>query len=358
MRKRFSVVGFVSLLIVLAMLYTVMVNMPIATLALSVCGAILLSKFISPLQSSNIAHSKGLATEIWVADIQETLWDGNEFIQKSVDHTENIVHGIVHLPQAGSAPNAEVNRSVVPATIGTRTDADLTYAMDEFTTDPVRIPNIESIQLSYSKRSSVMGQHIATLKDMIARRIAWKWSTNATIRTSGAAVATALAPGATGTRKAITVEDFAKLAAKFDNDLMPKTGRYLVMPPDMYYQLFGIQDIIRADSFGKATLGDGVVRELLGFKIMTRTGLPVFDASGNLKALGAASAATDNLGVIAWSQYYVARAEGAVNIFSDSGDNGNGRPEYYAPIISALVMMGSTKLRNDNKGFATLVQTA
>jgi hypothetical protein len=40
----------------------------------------------------------------------------------------------------------------------------------------------------------------------------------------------------------------------------------------------------------------------------------------------------------------------------DSGDNGNGKPEYLGSVFNMEVMLGSAILRDDMKGVASLVQ--
>ena len=63
-----------------------------------------------------------------------------------------------------------------------------------------------------------------------------------------------------------------------------------------------------------------------------------------------------NLACLAWHVDFVTKALGSIEMFSDSGDNGMGKPEYYGILLSALVMLGAAKLRTDEKGIAMLVQ--
>ena len=54
---------------------------------------------------------------------------------------------------------------------------------------------------------------------------------------------------------------------------------------------------------------------------------------------------------------YVAKAEGAIDIFADSGDNGKGNPTTYGVIVSGAMIMGGTYLNEDKRGVVNLVQT-
>ena len=49
-----------------------------------------------------------------------------------------------------------MNRTTKPASISERTDNELTYDIDELTTDPVHISNADTVELSYDKRVSIL----------------------------------------------------------------------------------------------------------------------------------------------------------------------------------------------------------
>ena len=98
----------------------------------------------------------GIIKEIWTQDIKETLHQENEFISQGTDHGIYTGNGVVHVPQSGAAPAVVKNRGSVPATIAQRTDTDLTYLLNEFTTDPILIKDFDEMQTSYAKRASVL----------------------------------------------------------------------------------------------------------------------------------------------------------------------------------------------------------
>ena len=87
--------------------------------------------------------------EIWTEYIAGNLFKNNEFILQSVDESQYVIGaGVVHIPQAGSPSGVKRNRKQLPATITRRGDIDVTYVLDEFTTDPRFIPNIDKAELS------------------------------------------------------------------------------------------------------------------------------------------------------------------------------------------------------------------
>jgi hypothetical protein len=306
-----------------------------------------------------------LIKEIWVSDVQEALNRNADFLPYSVDHSAYIAFGTVHVPQSGSNPTVVKNPATFPLSINERTDTDRTYSLNQFALEPVLITNLDELQISYDKRQSVLGQQISTLTQRIGDEVAISWSATGAsniVSTTGSAVATSLAPGATGTRKAVTLADIASLANKLDKDNVPRQNRKLLMSTDMFWELFQISDVIRASYNGfqnqPNVLQNGIVAMLYGFEIMMRPVVSVYANSTTVpKAFGAATATTDNLACIAFHSTTVARALGSMTPLYDSGSNGNGKPEYLGSIFNMEIMLGSAILRADMKGVAALVQT-
>lgn len=308
-----------------------------------------------------------LIKEIWVADIQEALNRNADFLPYSIDDSAYIAYGTVHIPQSGANPTVVKNPAVFPLTISERTDTDRTYAMNQFALEPTLITNLDELQISYDKRQSVLGQQMTTLTQRIGDEVAISWTASGAaniISTSGSAVGTALAPGATGTRKAVTLADIQGLAQKLDRDNVPRAGRKLLMSTDMFWQLVSIDNVIRGSYNAFQTsqpnvMQTGVVMQLFGFDIMIRPVVSVFATGATApKAFGAATATTDMLACIAFHQSTVRRALGSMTPLYNSGSNGNGLPEYLGSIFNMEVMLGSAIGRTDMKGVATLVQVA
>lgn len=333
-------------------------------LAFSIGILVFASGFLPSSFTGSFAFA--LQTEVWLTDLQESTFQDSSFMKRSISDDAFVVNKTVHLPNSGSKPGVSINRTVLPASIAERTDTETTYDLSEFTTDPILLRNIDELQISYDKRQSIMMQNQETLREKVSFYCANIWATpqagitNTVIRTTGSAVGTALAPGATGTRLAVTLTDINNLAKKLDNDLVPKQGRILLMPTDLFWQLHAISEVVRASYNGfqsnPSVVASGVIAAVSGFEIMTLPVVNVYDGSGVLKAVDAATATTDNLACLAWHPAYVRRALGAIDVFADSGDNGRGKPEYFGSVLSALMMFGASVARKDNKGVVNLVQ--
>lgn len=292
--------------------------------------------------------------EIWQALIVEGLFADNSFMSKAVNDDMYVNMGkTVHIPNAGAPSNIVVNRDSVPATAKKRTDTDVNYSLDELTTDPIYIPNAETVELSYSKRQSVISQDRAKLIDTAALQMLYNWAPGGAefVRTTGAAVK-AHTDKATGNRKAMTRQDVLALMNKFNAQDIPQEGRYLLLDATMYGQL--LNDLTETDKnmfIASANAQQGVLGKLYSFNIMMRSQVLRYATAGTLTKWDATGAATDNAAGLAWYEGSVSRALGEVKMF-DSLDN----PMYYGDIYSFLVRVGGKCRRSDKKGLLAIVQ--
>lgn len=310
--------------------------------------------------SSDLASGLSLAasplTVAFAKDIQENLYPDNAFYKQSKDDSIWVSNNEVRLPQAGAAPTVEINRNVLPAQIKQRVDDAESYFLQEFTTDPILIQDTEEMQLSYAKRASVLGDHVNQLNTTIADNFAQIWLPTLganMVRTTGAAVA-ATAPGATGNRKAITDADWIAAVTLMDRMDIPAEDRYACIPASLYAQLLAIDKFVNYQTRGLVDLvGKGFIGELYGIKLYKRSRLALYDNSGTpvKKALGAATATTDNEAVLIWHKEKVRRAEGMVKVYSDLD-----KPEYYGSVFSAKVNSGGRIARTDQKGVVAIIQ--
>lgn len=303
-----------------------------------------------------------LEQEIWSKDISENLYQNNLFMNKATDHSMWVQYKTVHVPQAGSRPSVEKNRSVLPAVITQRTDSELTYSLSSYTSEPTLVTNLEELQISYQKRMSVISNTIDTLGDVVSNQTLYAWAPSGAtrqVRTTGAASALALAPSATGTRLSIELANISKAKAILDAENIQQDGRILLMPSDIYNtQFLAISNVQSAYAYGTPTLPSGVVNRVFGFDIMLRPAVLVYDNTGTpvIKAISAdgtptSPATTDNMACLAYHPKYVAHALGAITSFYEEQS-----PIYYGNIYSAEVMHGASKLRTDQKGVVAIIQ--
>jgi hypothetical protein len=295
--------------------------------------------------------------EAWAKYIIERFWKDNGFLKNAYDDSPYVLQGrIVHIPQIGAKPVVVKNRSVFPATAVRRTDTDILYSFEEYTTDPTHIPNIDAINISYSKQDSVLGDHMSTLTETVADDMLIKWGADATVvRTTGGPTAVTVAPvtGQVGTRLGFHHKDLQKLMIKMNVDNIPKDGNRNVMIDDNMFDYFydTLGDTNAKDFSRFADAANGIIGRLHGFNIMTRSSVLAATSGNAIKALGSSLAATDNLASLAWHKQSVAFGIGDKKLFQDLNN-----PLYYGDIHSLLVMAGGRVRRADGKGVYLVAQ--
>lgn len=344
----------------IGLMFNLLIGLIIATFtgggALAAVG---IGAALSAIKTGTNGLQMAIQKEIWENDIVEALWADNKFLEFAFNADQYVLAGkVVHIPQAGTSVSATTNRSSFPATVTLRTDTEVTYSLDELTTDPIRIPNVDTVELSYDKRNSVLSDTKSAMGEAAARNLLFKWNPTAAatiIRTTGAAIAAHTA-SATGNRKAFTVSDVKVAAKEFNKQNIPSTDRYLLLDADMYDQLMSDLTATQYRDFSASLdQANGVVGKLYGFNIMQRSQVARYTNAALPVPVEwtADGAATHNAAALAWHKNSVERALGVVNFFENLGD-----PTYYGDIYSALVRLGGRIRRADGKGIMAIVQAA
>ncbi len=291
-----------------------------------------------------------LNKQIWLSTIQENFYPNDSFAAHSVDDSAYVNYRTVHVPNAGAPSGVVINRTQKPASVDQRTDNELTYDIDELTTNPIHIPNVDVVELSYDKRQSVLMNDRQQLQKAAMENLLYKWAeTGTTIKTSGEDTAAHTSTAATGTRKKITKGDVLKIATRFNVDDVPLEGRYLLLDASMYNDLLtDLTDKELSAYLASANAQGGVLGRLYGFDIMMRSRVLRLN-EGKVVKWDAEGEAAETAAALAWQQGCVSRALGEVKMF-DSTDN----PLYYGDIYSFLLRTGGALRRYDKKGVALL----
>jgi hypothetical protein len=303
-----------------------------------------------------------IQTEVWAADIAANIFPKDSWVSKSISDDSWVENKTVHLPQSGAAPSVVKDRATVPAVAVPRTDVLLDYNINEFTTDPSLIRDVDAIEVSYDKRSSVLSDHIKEINKRVSNELQFKWAPGAAaniIRTSGA-LRPANTPGATTSRKTLTIADVINAANILDDmDIERDNMRCLLLPAHMYNDLMAVNytSLLQLQTTGEAMLKDGKLMNLHGFTIYIRGKLNVlrYNASATPVVIDptTAGAATDNAAALVWHSDYVRRAKGSVKVYYDED-----KPEYYGSIFSAMARCGGSKKYSSSNGVVAIVETA
>lgn len=298
-----------------------------------------------------------LNREVWLREIQENLFPDNSFVAKSIDDSAFVDNHRVHVPNAGAPSGVKRNRSVFPATVGTREDKDLTYDLEPFSTDPIRLQNIIDIELSYSKRKSVIYNDKQALHGSIHDYILEQWAKSncGIVRTTGGLKNAHTHSGATGKRKKISAEDILELQTQFDLQMIAEEDRYLLLDPVMYNQFLGSLSVADKHAFfSTADAQRGILGQLYGFHIMKRAKVLRLKADAETILFdGEAHEATELGAGLAWQKGCVSRAVGETNMYYEESS-----PEYYGEVMSFDQRAGGSGRRSDKKGVMLLVEGA
>lgn len=297
--------------------------------------------------------------EIWEDHIEGNLFKNNEFLLASYDASQYVLQGkVVHIPQAGATASIQKNRTDLPASVTQRSDSDITYTLDEFSTDPILIPQADTIELSYNKRESVLSEYESALRQLISESVLNDWApanAGSLIRTSGASLATHLA-STTGNRKKFVANDLKAAQLALNKQNVPIEDRYALLSADMYTQLTDDLTLTQYRDFSLAfDAKDGILGKLFGFNIMMRSNVVSYtnETTPVAKAFGAAATNDDNDAALCWQMNAVERALGDITFFEKIGD-----PTYYGDVYSVAIRMGARKRRNDEKGVIAIIQSA
>lgn len=349
-----------KLLFVFALL---MVNVQIAaagdfgTTAIAMIGSVALLNLVIPFSRYTLDSFNAITeVKIFHSYIIEKIYQSVAFLTKSRDASDKVLGGaVVYIPQAGYAPTIIKNNNAWPLTAVQRTDSDVNYSLDAYSTTPSHVAWQELQAISYDKLDSVIGSHIDELIDVVAKDMLIKWAPTVSgkqIATTGSNIG---AVGAqTGTRKALASADIVKLMNAFNIDGIPQDNRQLLIDENMFEAFYSSLSDTQMNAFNQfADNKTGQLGKLHSFNIFTRQGIAYASGGNSPKALGSSVSGTDNLACLAWHPNFVERAIGDTKLFSDK-DN----PLYQGDLFSAIVRAGGRKVREDNKGVYTIVQAA
>lgn len=270
-----------------------------------------------------------LQKEVWISDVQEVLTQSADFTTRMSDLSEFITNKKIHVPQAGSLSTPTKNASAFPLVPGQRVDSELVIDVDQYSTNPVLVTNIEEFQLSYNKRQSLMRAQNLSLVEFIGNSIFQK-------------IAPTAADRKVVTTGALKYTDILKVQEMLDMDLVPAADRSLELPVSMFYELLADDDVKKQYASGLNTIQTGNFVELAGIKIYKRKTVATVDGSP---------------AGVAYQKQYVGVGQSAIDTFLDAGTNGNGLATYGGgSIMSNVIWMGADKLRTDSIGVISLVR--
>ena len=245
-----------------------------------------------------------LNKQVWLNTIVENFFPDNSFAAKSIDDSIFVENKTVHIPNAGAPSGVVINRTQKPAQVNQRTDQDLSYDIDELTTNPIYIPEIDKVELSYDKRQSILWNDRMELQKQAHQNLLYRWFVaGKVIETEGNEREAHTSSTATGYRKALTKATILKLMTIFNQDDVPATNRYILLDAVMYADL--LKDLTEKELsafLASADAQKGILGNLYGFDIMQRS--QVLRLTGNKALLkwSENATATELAAGLAWQE--------------------------------------------------------
>jgi hypothetical protein len=295
-----------------------------------------------------------LLRTLWIKRIIERAFASNKFLEASLDWNEYVREGYktVVIPQAGLPAGYEVNRVVLPAVITRRVDGDIQYDMNDYTSDPKLITNLEQKQLSYDKMDSELRLMTKNINQGVALDILYGWRpelADSILESTGSAKPSAL-PGTTGNRLTFAYNDIVDAGLLLDNQDVDSEGRKMLVSATAYAHFLKDPDIKGAFNVKVADASTGKLGEINGFEIYKRSRALVTSDAKVVRLPRAVPAATDSDTIFFWHPDYVGRSVGNVDVLADAAP----RPEYFGRVISSQIQAGGSKVFQTQEGVGAI----
>lgn len=296
--------------------------------------------------------------EIWLQSIEDNLYKGLEaIIAVSRDDSAFVNNKTIHIPSSGTAPTISKGNAVYPASISERTDQEVTYNLTNYEIGPLRLGWVDQLQLSYDKTSSIANDFMGNLSDRMAKEFMAAWYYKATasmVSTSGTATTFNWLGGAsTGALKHLTGANVREAAMILDKQIIPSGDRYLLLDPDMFWQLMADLDYqaARLGVFAGLPTAPGPV---YGFTVIQMPYVAAVNNTNDIILPNALNgsftyAANDRPIGLAVHKSALSMAITPVEGFVSDKD-----PSYFGDILSASIYGGAKYRRYDGKGVVSI----
>ena len=155
-----------------------MLGASVPVVATTIVAVSTIAQYIAPSLFSGVAMA-GLQTEVWVAGIKENPIPDNLFVFQSVDLSQYVEHNKLHLAEAGVEPTVHEDyfaTSNTPLPITDIADIGNEVVLHTYSTEQTRHRDLQEIELSYDRRSSVIKRHRVSLAKNMGKRAAYAWA--------------------------------------------------------------------------------------------------------------------------------------------------------------------------------------
>ena len=241
----------------------------------------------------------GVYKEIWTGELVKALRGLLEgtWLDGIPDSSSLVNNDIIHLVEVGVDPEVLINNTTYPIPLQALDDKDIAIELDKFQTKVTPITDDELYAISYDKMSRVKESHSNAINDA---------------KFAKAAHALCAAKN-----------NLVRMKAAMDKLKVPADRRRLVLCPDH------VNDLLLADQKFKEQYNinqtEGKIGRLYGFDIYEFGNNPLYDTSGNKKAVGATASAGEFQCSFAFYTQRVFKATGSTKMYYSPAETD---PEY------------------------------
>jgi len=257
-----------------------------------------------------------LNKEIWLPELLEGFYAEDMFLSEARNFDAFVENDKINLAEAGVNPDVLINNTTYPIAVSQRTDIAIALELDTYDTENTLIRNIETAELSYDKRTSVLYGHRQALRMKYMEKAIHAYSP-ASDDTFTPVLTTSGVDDGSGF-KSLSYEDIMDLETRFDDAEIPSEGRVLVLNTNHKKHLKKEDAKLFKEIF-KDTM-------FCGFKIyaLASKRMPVFDGTTSQKqAFGSALTGTSGKTSVAFHKDEVMRCMGTMDMFSKLKDPEN-----------------------------------
>ena len=266
----------------------------------------------------------GVYKEIWTGELVKALRGLLEgtWLDGIPDSSSLVNNDIIHLVEVGVDPEVLINNTTYPIPLQALDDKDIAIELDKFQTKVTPITDDELYAISYDKMSRVKESHSNAINDAKFVKAAHALCAAKNTATTPVLVTTGERDADTG-RLRLTPADLVRMKAAMDKLKVPADRRRLVLCPDH------VNDLLLADQKFKEQYNinqtEGKIGRLYGFDIYEFGNNPLYDTSGNKKAVGATASAGEFQCSFAFYTQRVFKATGSTKMYYSPAETD---PEY------------------------------
>ena len=299
---------FVNALLALiaSMLIAPVFGTSVSVVATTIVAISTITQYIAPSFFKGVAM-EGLQTEVWIAGIKENPIPDNSFVYQSVDLSQYVEHNKLHLAEAGVEPAVHEDYFATannPLPVTDIADIANEVVLHTYSTEQTRHRELQEIELSYDRRSSVIQRHRVSLAKNIGKRAAYAWAPKQD--DAGNKVCN-LSASDSVIDAIIDLKQFME-----ENDILE--GVNICFTPEHFARIRKEDKRLYKDILNE--------KQMYGIKVFQYSQNPLYTSAGVKKPFGSTKESTDKRATFMWVTDEVFRCFGDVEMYATLRDSG------------------------------------